>query len=488
MINFASQHGIKTLAEGVETSEELDTVIALGADYIQGYYTCKAMAAIMLEIPKSIKNEIVDINLKRKGYIMKSYEVSEENQVVDIVNIALHGYTEIRVKCARVKIVGEIENTIDMTIVFPQGTESVVTLENINIKGFNGPAIVLEKNCYVTLNIEGSNNITYEGIRVPSTSSLFVSGSGDLSVSCVHNNGVCIGGNYHQSFGKISFDSTGSIFAFASGENVIGIGGGAGKKDSEIIINSGTIVVKVRGISIIGIGSISGELKTALSRADISVAADGQKVIAIGIRIGKIDLTSSANLKIDCSGDSCCAIGTIEKSEGLIRINNGNLDITVNAKYAMGIATVDSNVNVIIKNGCISVTGGGDKVICIGNASGSSDVVIFSGIIKAIARSSDPKTLSSDAGRIIIYGGNIITNDFEPITAYSQYGGKLQRYMLKDSKLFNEMVCDGKNTYGYSAYQSGYSPNIYMYLPENLQSETFNTSLLTSGKETRFVI
>ncbi|MBP1549294.1 MAG: EAL domain-containing protein, partial [Oscillospiraceae bacterium] len=39
MINFARRHGIRTLTEGIETKGELETVITLGIDYVQGYYT-----------------------------------------------------------------------------------------------------------------------------------------------------------------------------------------------------------------------------------------------------------------------------------------------------------------------------------------------------------------------------------------------------------------------------------------------------------------
>ncbi len=39
LISYAKQRGIKVLAEGVETSGEMQAVIALGVHYIQGYYT-----------------------------------------------------------------------------------------------------------------------------------------------------------------------------------------------------------------------------------------------------------------------------------------------------------------------------------------------------------------------------------------------------------------------------------------------------------------
>ena len=37
IIGYCHDNGIKVIAEGIETQEEMDTVIRLGADYGQGY-------------------------------------------------------------------------------------------------------------------------------------------------------------------------------------------------------------------------------------------------------------------------------------------------------------------------------------------------------------------------------------------------------------------------------------------------------------------
>ena len=60
IIGFAHENNFKALAEGVETTQELETVIALGVDLIQGYYTAKPNAEVVQEISKEIQNEIVE--------------------------------------------------------------------------------------------------------------------------------------------------------------------------------------------------------------------------------------------------------------------------------------------------------------------------------------------------------------------------------------------------------------------------------------------
>lgn len=62
LIEFADENNIMVLAEGVETREELKTVIEFGVDLIQGYYTARPSYEIMQKLPENIYNEIVEFN------------------------------------------------------------------------------------------------------------------------------------------------------------------------------------------------------------------------------------------------------------------------------------------------------------------------------------------------------------------------------------------------------------------------------------------
>ncbi len=58
-IDFAQMNGIKTVAEGVETTEELQAVISYGVDLIQGFYTARPAPEPLYELNDKIKYEIV---------------------------------------------------------------------------------------------------------------------------------------------------------------------------------------------------------------------------------------------------------------------------------------------------------------------------------------------------------------------------------------------------------------------------------------------
>lgn len=64
IIGFAHENNFKALAEGVETAQELETVISLGVDLIQGYYTARPGAEIVQEISEEIREEICKYSAK----------------------------------------------------------------------------------------------------------------------------------------------------------------------------------------------------------------------------------------------------------------------------------------------------------------------------------------------------------------------------------------------------------------------------------------
>lgn len=61
-IEFAKLNNIMVLAEGVETSNELHTLIDLGVDYIQGFYTGRPAPEPILSISEEIRQEIISAN------------------------------------------------------------------------------------------------------------------------------------------------------------------------------------------------------------------------------------------------------------------------------------------------------------------------------------------------------------------------------------------------------------------------------------------
>ena len=69
IVLFAAENEFKVLAEGIETAEELDTVIRLKVDLVQGYYTARPGAEVIQQIKPEIAVRIRQSNEKHHGDI-----------------------------------------------------------------------------------------------------------------------------------------------------------------------------------------------------------------------------------------------------------------------------------------------------------------------------------------------------------------------------------------------------------------------------------
>jgi EAL domain-containing protein (putative c-di-GMP-specific phosphodiesterase class I) len=64
LVNFANHNQIKIIAEGIESYEELEYVISIGVDYIQGFYTAKPNPIIIDTISEDLLAKIRELNYK----------------------------------------------------------------------------------------------------------------------------------------------------------------------------------------------------------------------------------------------------------------------------------------------------------------------------------------------------------------------------------------------------------------------------------------
>lgn len=66
IVHFAHENKFQVLAEGIETKEELATVVTLGVDLIQGYYTAKPQKEVVQSIDELISEQIKKFALEKE--------------------------------------------------------------------------------------------------------------------------------------------------------------------------------------------------------------------------------------------------------------------------------------------------------------------------------------------------------------------------------------------------------------------------------------
>ena len=465
MISFASKHDICIIAEGIETAEELETVINLGADLIQGFFTCRPQSVILRDIPAEIRELIVEINLRRTRKERRIFEANG-TEIVDIASAALQGYTDIVVAGSRVTVTNKNHRAIPINFVFPKGSESTLALDNITVECMDRPAIILEEGANVKIELKGTNTITGAGVRVPAGSRAVFTGDGDLSVTC-DSCGACIGGGKSEDFGEIVFNSSGTVTAVANDDISIAIGGGIAKK-SLIKMVQGRIVIRTTGEKTIGMGFISGNGEISLVKGVLDIESSGAEAVGLGTFKGDIRLSTCADVSTVCSGDTCACIGGLADSKGTIEINEGHIFTKANAKNAVGIGGIGSEINTVVHSGSVTVRAEGGNICGIGDRSEKGSVTIESGKLELNILSGNCVTLGAPTEKTVVFGGNITGNTVEDIKAVNTFGEPLAMHKFDSVGEFIREVRSGGGTYRYVA-ESGGNNEVNVFLPDNYE-------------------
>lgn len=132
IIEFIHENGFFALAEGVETHEELKTMISLGSDLIQGYYIAKPTAYVLRELPETLRNEIVELNRMRSEYEVKVY-CPKDGETVDLAQITAEHYNALLIETEHVTIQGVPDTAIHCSLAIRDGLHTQITLKDVHI-------------------------------------------------------------------------------------------------------------------------------------------------------------------------------------------------------------------------------------------------------------------------------------------------------------------------------------------------------------------
>lgn len=382
-IEFIHENGYQALAEGVETYEELQTMIQLGSDLIQGYYTSKPKPIMLHEISNSICYDIQTINLVNSDNISRPYH-PKDGEIVDLCLIRSDGYNSVFVETETVTIKGRTDIYLDTLIMIKNGIKTKITLENIRIKTEKDfPTITVGEGSDTELIINGDNDLDGRGIYVPQSSSLTITGSGELNITSNRENCYAIGVNSENSPGNIVVDMSGKLNVKANGDTTVAIGGGKNEKSNVIRILGGEISVICTGRRCIGIGIASGNSIVDIENCKCSLDINSPDVVGIGSYDGKVDIQmKNFRLNQSFSGINIAGIGTIEKGTGKIIMSHGYIDGVMKGRVVNCVGSRSGKVNCRLSNADVSLYCESGSVSGIGDMYGDGDVTLEESNIK----------------------------------------------------------------------------------------------------------
>ena len=175
-----------------------------------------------------------------------------------------------------------------------------------------------------------------------------------------------------------------------------------GTVNSGVEILSGKLTAELRGINIVAIGSVSGVADVNISGGDIYLENAGRNVVGIGSMNGTAKVTAVTDITVTCSGNRCCAIGTLDGGNGTVYLDNARFATTVNAKEASAIGAVGGDVDVTLNSGDYIIRCEGNDVTGVGDRTGKGDITINSGTMKLYTAASMELGIGTNGGSAVI--------------------------------------------------------------------------------------
>ena len=451
-IDFAHQNGIKALAEGVETTEEMRAVISYGIDLSQGYYTGRPSEKPLRALSETVRNEILEEQLRAARYDSEAIlYILRNGETANLVDLALRKVTCIQVGSGSFTITGIKSQNVNMTLRIEDNAEAVITLNQINMKGATEPTIQLGQNSRVTLILEGQNTLTKEGILVPGTAELTLAGEGQLHVNNNRNYSVGIGANFNDPYGTIILDTAGPVTIHSSGDKVVCIGGGrsAGKG---IRFVRGSYHLSASGINVIGIGSAGGRADISGDHVDLNIHGEGNEVLLIGSVSGDASVRLAGSIQLSSACERVTGIGTLTGTAN-VQLEGGILSAAINCDAGAILGTFDGEAMVRCRNTRIRLHGEGNRVAGFGSITGACDTRIDSGEIRGELLAGERLLLGNANSRFVVTGGNFQIFQEGPSVPVSPDGRPLFFFNPKEDH-FEQTFSDRRETWTYVADRS----------------------------------
>ena len=382
IIDFARLNNIKVLAEGVETY------------FIQGFYTAKPQKEIVPDIPDAVAEQMRMLNMCRpeikKAHDYIVHDGCEEH--LDIEKLLSGRYTGVIVENAVAHLYANGCDVMSFVIKTAEGSKSHIILENANIKGALRQCIRLGENSDTTLEIKGTDFLSYDGISVPGSSKLLITGNGNLYIDSYRNDGCCIGSGYNDTFGEITINVNGNVELQANGDHGICIGGGVSPCETPIKLLSGNIKMSSTGKDCIGAGSCDGSCGIETGNATIDISCSGNNALAVGSLCGYTDIKADGTtFLIRSLGERAGCIGSLAALDGStpsrINIKNSTLNLSLNALCGSAVGCRKTACDTVISDSDIAVHVEGDAVAGIGSAEGKGSLLIKNSDIKSSSSS-----------------------------------------------------------------------------------------------------
>ena len=409
-IQFIHENGFQALAEGIETFEELKTMIQLGSDLIQGYYTARPKPIILENVSSEIQKAIISVDASSSAVV---FYHPKDGETVSLDAVKAGGYKALFIEkeLENVTIVGDPNTVYVMTVKIEQSSKAVINIENVHLKSEEEAQIIeVRDGADISIRCCGSNSFDGHGIFVPRKASLKIWGDGgneECKLSIISNSQDCygIGCPEDNSHGNVTINmgANGILDVTANGDKSVGIGGGNNDESKAIQILGGTVNLHLSGGSCVAVGTRSGNSIVDIYDAIINVTVNAPDSVAIGSLTGKNDIEmKNFTLELGLFGINIAGVGSIESGSGKIIMRNGIINSTIKGRSVNFIGTREGKLNLNLKKNFIKFYSESGSVSGIGDMYGDGDVLLDQNHLDFDMRTGEGLAYGSRGGKVEI--------------------------------------------------------------------------------------
>ena len=408
IIEFAHANGFMALAEGVETAEELRAVIRFGIDLIQGNYTSVPNEIPVPAIPERIESMIAKFSSSAAKQIMqKTYMLSEGEDMVHLPRLDAEHYTDLFVSQPFLEIIGDFHETSGIHIKIKDDTDCHIILRDVHFnlpQQIVAPAIMLGKKSKVTIEFQGDNRMDNGGILVPESSSLHLTGKGNLSIRADNSKAFAIGNDPDLACGEINIDLAGILTILSNAGQCVGIGSGYGK-GQRITVTGTRMFFEMTGKNGVGIGTLEGNAVISVSGCETDFSLRMSSSVAIGCMEGSPEiLCNTACITVMGSGTFACGIGS-ETGGGSITLRDSTVNEELTGQNVIGIGSGDAEPVISLRQCRAVIRLEGNHALDIGAYSADADVTLVDSDFDIAILSAKAQHFAANPSRMIQTGG-----------------------------------------------------------------------------------
>lgn len=406
IIEFAHANGFMALAEGVETMDELRAVIRFGADLVQGNFTAKPSAVPITAIDETLSQLIVKLSAAAAKQLVRKTFMPAGEQSVSLVDLDRENYTDVFIAQSELELLGEFNTATGILIKVKDGTACRIVLRDVFINSANQlPVIQIGRNCDVTLVFEGDNRMDNGGILVPESSSLHLTGRGNLSMSINHIKSYAIGNDADFSCGDIRIDLAGVLSINSNGDQAIGIGAGTGKNQT-ISVTGTKIFIQMSGLEGIAIGTLEGAVKLDFAGCPADFDLSLANGAGVGVYAGTPEIRcNTTDFNFDASGKTLACLGSLNGGCNAV-LTESAVSAQLTGQQLVVIGSGDRSPDISLRSCRLAVRCEGNKAVDVGSLERDASVMLIDCDLNVFMRSAGAIHLGAHPNHCIRSGGS----------------------------------------------------------------------------------